>query len=253
MIDKIRFQEMESVILKAPIDMVINGKCYKKGQPIMIINKPALSVLEAHGNEKQASARGYEGSNTILDYVNFDIVDGYISLGLWNAIFGEVKQNIETIITKRVSTTLTNEDTIVLPDTPNTLFLYLVNNDTGVQELVSPSQYTISGRTITLLSSITRTVVIVYTTNIMAIEISTAKQVGNNLILELEMMGTAYDPISGEKFYVSIQCSKVNVSVDLSIGFNAQEKVSFTPIHCKCIPDMANNGINKALFNIVVF
>lgn len=253
MIDKIRFQEIENVILKAPMDMTINGKCYKKGQPVMIINKPSLSVLEAHGEEKQVSSRGYEGSNSTLDYVNFNIVDGYISLGLWNAIFGDVKLNTETLVTKRVGVDLINEDKITLPDVPKDLFLYLINVDTGAQELVSSSQYTINGKDIILSTSITRSMIIVYTTNINAMEISTAKQIGSNLVLELEIMGTAYDPISGDKFNISIQCPKVNVSVDLNIGFNAQERVSFTPIHCKCTPSLAKNGINKSIFDIVVF
>lgn len=252
MLERLRFQEIKSVIFKAPEDIVINRKQFKKGQPVLIIDEPSLSGFKISDFQKTATGRGYETSTGVINSVDFSIVDGYVLYNLWNMVYGTVDRNKDTVVSRKVFIDLNYDDTIEFEEDINNVFVYMVDDHNIANGVLRSDQYTIENNTIKLIGPFTGTLCIVYETPVKAKEICNANQLGENLVLDLDVLAEALDPISGEHMDIVMRFPSVNVTTDLGIKFNSNDTISYSRIDCKILPEKSKRGINKDLFQIIV-
>ena len=81
MLERLRMQEVSQIVLSVPEGVIIPGKNYITGEPIMIINNPALSNLAFLTRSISADdAQGHIGESGITKNMEFTILDKEVLL-----------------------------------------------------------------------------------------------------------------------------------------------------------------------------
>lgn len=254
MLERLRFQEIQKAIFRVKDDIVLNGKKFKKGQPFLVVDNATMSKFVVHMNSKSATDRGYIGGTDIIKGITFDLIEGHVLLNVFGSVFGNTKKQAIAPRTEMINVSLVDDDRIELPVTPidGTLLIYK-NTIDGTSMLLSDSQYTLEDNVITLITKFTGELLITYKENIEAMTQTGVYQIGQNMVLELELQCKALDIISGDQHEILMRFANVNTGVNFNILFNNSGDVSFSTIHCEVMPESAaQTGINKPLFEIDV-
>ena len=89
MIEQLRMQEVSQIILSMPEGAVIKNKHFEVGEPVMIINNPALSNLSFVSKPVSANdAQGHIGTAGITNSIDFIVNEGSVLYALWSYIYG---------------------------------------------------------------------------------------------------------------------------------------------------------------------
>lgn len=254
MLDRLRFQEVKKAIFRVKNDTVLNGKQYHKGQPFLVVDNATVSSFVVHTNVQKAIDRGFAGGTGTIRSITFDLIEGRILLNVFGSLFGTTEKDAITYRTEMVNVTLDDDDIIVLPSFPADEKVIIYKYDyNGSSTLLRGDQYSLNGDTITLISKYTGDLLITYKEEASAFYRTTINQIGENMILDLEMQCTAFDIISGDKFDVLMTFKNVNTSVDFRIVFNKSDSPSMSTVHCEVLPEqLVEKGINKVLFDIAI-
>lgn len=269
MLEQLRMQEVSQIILSKPEGAVIPGKDYGVGEPVMIINNPALSTLSFVSKAQTASdAQGFIGAAGITNNIEFVINDGSILYALWSYIYGYDKEsnNKPTVLKGVEYITMDEEGHLPLTQAPNKLYLYEVEDNKNI--LIPPTiemsgipqkNYEVCEKEIengfeyyidypgaktdcSYLAS--------YEYTVEPTTISHIKQIHNNIFCSMDIYIDAVDLKNDDKHTVYIHCNKVQVDTDLILSINDSGKASFTPIKIKSIAD--GESLNKDVATIMV-
>lgn len=290
MLEQLRMQEVSQIILSKPEGAVIPGKEYSIGEPVMIINNPALSSLSFVAKSQTAQdAQGFISSAGITNNIDFVINDGSILYALWSYIYGYNENNI-TEITLRGNEYIRLDDRGHLPlaQAPKKLYLYSVEDNENIlippiveESGVERTIYDIveeeyEGKTIYIESvdeegnvvkeetkellyryyidypeaDKNRSYLVSYEYTIQPSIVSHIKQIHNNVFCAMDIYIDAVDLKNDDKHTVIIHCDKVQVDTDLVLSVNNSEKASFTPIRIQSIAQ--GEELNKDVATIMV-
>ena len=267
MIERLRMQEVKQVILSMPEGAIIQGQSFKVGEPVMIINDPALSNLSFLSKPTQTTDdQGNISTSGITTSLDFVINEGTVLYALWSYIYG---MNMETGVKKQIRGNellrADNNGYITLSVKPelqiynNHFYLYRV--DGSQHTLVPANEYEFC------VSDHVREEDRIYYVNITNAKedeeffvvydylvepqmISNIKQIHNNIFCGLDIYMDAVDLQNDEHHTVYIHCDKVQVDTDMVLSINDVSKASFTPIRIKSIP--GGSDFNKDVATVVV-
>ena len=260
MLEQLRMQEVTQVILTVPEGAVIPGKHYSVGEPILIIENPALSNLSFLTRRVSADdANGHIGEAGITKNLEFTINDGSVLFGLWSYIYGI--NNIETneCELRGVEYIRPNKENLLpLTQPPKKMYLYKVEENKNT--LISTEDYDVvydedeKGEKTYYIeyNNIDKngTYLAAYSYDVEPLSVSNIKQIHNNIFCGIDIYINAVDLKNDEKHTVYIHCDKVQIDTNLILSVNNSQKASFTPIVVKSIPD--GNEVVKDVANIVV-
>lgn len=262
MIEQLRLQEVSQIILSMPEGAIIKGKDFKQGEPVMIINNPALSNLSFVSKPVVANdAQGHIGTAGITNNIDFVINEGSVLYALWSYIYGFNDDNPGQVKIKgnEYLTAASNGymklsakpeskpgvDNIYLykvEDNENTL---LPNDDYEICVTEDEDYYVHCPK-----AKEGDSYFITYNYKIEAKSISNIKQIHNNIFCSMDIYIDAVDLKNDDKHMVYIHCNKVQVDTDLILSINDSSKASFTPIRIKSVPE--GEELNKDIAKIVV-
>jgi len=263
MLETLRMQEVSQIVLSTPEGAVIPGRNSFVGEPIMIINNPALSNLSFTSKPVEASdAQGHIGTAGITNQLDFVINEGSILYALWSYIYGTVKQdNLITIIRGNEYLTVDAQGYAILGAKPildtghHNFYLYKVEDNQNI--LLPHDKYefcVVEGEDKWLVHIFDthegEQYFVTYDYEIEATAISTIKQIHNNIFAAIDIYIDAVDLKNDDKHTVLIHCDKVQVDTDVIISINNSGAASFTPIRIKSIP--GGEDFNKNVATIVV-
>jgi hypothetical protein len=251
MLERIRFQNIDMIVLKARDKYQIGERCYQKGQPILIIDNPAISSFNVYKNDSEPQSRGAEALTSVINRVEFEIVDGQIHYELWNSMFSEkVSSNIIQKF-KRKNLKLESIDEIDFEEEIKGMFIYKAGLNGSDTTMVGVDEYLIDDSKVIFQFPITGDYWFLYYVEKEVSDIRRVKQVSDNMIASLEVQGEALDMATGEKRRIILIFPKVSVNVDLGIRFGA-DSADFTAIKCVAMPELSASGISKDIFYMVV-
>lgn len=259
MLERLRMQEVSQIILSVPEGAILSGTNLRVGEPVMIIEKPAMSHLTFKTREKKSEdGRGFISASGQTQNIDFTINEGTILYSVWSYLHGINEEN--TIAKLRGTEWLTREGQYLKLQTdsePMDVILYLSKD--GDLILQKPgADYIIVQNTIDNKYYIELTNPITdeydyyvnYSYVMSNVQKTTVKQIHNNVFCGMDIYFDAVDTNTDDKHVVCIHCDKVQVFMDLSIGINDSTKASFTPITIKSIPQ--GNEVNKDIATIMV-
>ena len=85
MLERLRLQEVSEVILSVPAGVVITGTDFRANEPVLIIEKPALSTLNFRAKTKVAeNGRGFLSASGQTNNLDFTINEGSVIYALWS-------------------------------------------------------------------------------------------------------------------------------------------------------------------------
>ena len=256
MLEQLCMQEVSQIILSKPDGAVIPGKNYRVGEPIMIINNPALSSLSFLSKPCVAEdAQGHISTSGITKNIEFVINDGAILYALWSYIYGYNEETPDKTYLKGTECIQLSDDGYLwLSKAPIKLFLYRVEDNENI--LIPSYKYTVveteDGHYGIEYSEAKKidNYLVSYEYEIEPTTISHIKQIHNNIFCAMDIYIDAVDLKNGDKHIVYIHCDKVQVDTDLVISINNSNKMSFTPIRIKSIAE--GDELNKDIAKIVV-
>lgn len=264
MIEQLRMQEVSQIILSMPEGAIIKNKHFEVGEPVMVINNPALSNLSFVSKPVGVNdAQGHIGTAGITNNIDFVINEGSVLYALWSYIYGfndEVPG--ETKIKGNEYLTADKNGRIVLSAIPelnpgiDKFYLYKSADNENI--LLEHARYSFE---VDAQDNLTGGVVIdgakegevyfvTYTYKVDAKTISNIKQIHNNIFCSIDIYIDAVDLKNDDKHTVYIHCDKVQVDTDMVLSINDSSKASFTPIRIKSIAD--GGELNKNIATIVV-
>lgn len=263
MLEQLRMQEVSQIIFTMPEGAIIPGKNYRVGEPVMIIDNPALSTLSFLSRPVTAADnQGHIGTAGITKNLEFIINDGAILYSLWSYVYGydNGKPEGETYLRGNEYLTLQDDGLLHLKERPRHLYLYLVrdngnilipNNEYEILELVEDETNNVCSYAIQYTNaSINETYMVFYEYLVEPVTVSNVKQIHNNIFCTMDVYIDAVDLKNDDKHTVYIHCDKVQITTDLVLSINDSNKASFTPIKVTSIPD--GDGFNKDVATIVV-
>lgn len=258
MIERLRMQEVQQVILSVPEGAIINGGSYKEGEPVIIVDKPGLSNLNfLTTNAQITDGRGFIGASGMTNRLDFTINEGSILYGAWSYIHG-INEALQEVELKGTEWLIPDNNRLILSTSsePINLILYgsidgklvLLTKDVDYDIILEDDKYIIN-----LLFNNYNNYFVVYNYKTIA-QTTNIKQIHNNLFCSLDIYMDAVDMVTEEHHEVCIHCDKVQVFMDLMISTNNSQQVSFTPIRICSIPvaDQQRAGINKDVAKIMV-
>lgn len=260
MLERLRMQEVSQIIFSVPEGAVIAGTNLKFGEPVMIIDKPAMSKLTFISREKKAEdGRGFISASGQTQNIDFVINEGTVLYSLWSYLHGLNEENTisklrgtEWLERKGVYLKLTTEnepmDLILYSYLDNKLSLLKPQEDYNIFFNTADNKYYIE-----LINPGNMAADKYYTnyTYVMSnVQKTTIKQIHNNVFCAMDIYFDAVDCNTDDKHTVCIHCDKVQIFSDLSIGINDSTKASFTPIQVRSIP--AGGDLNKDIATITV-
>lgn len=260
MLERLRMQEVSQIIFSVPEGAVIAGTDLKFGEPVMIIDKPAMSKLTFISREKKAEdGRGFISASGQTQTIDFTINEGTILYSLWSYLHGLSEENTisrlrgtEWLEKKGAYLKLTTENEpmdlvlyayvnkqllLLKPQQDYNLFLNTVDNKYYI-ELINPDMM------------MAEKYYTNYTYVITNVQKTTIKQIHNNVFCAMDIYFDAIDCDTDDKHTVCVHCDKVQIFADLAIGINDSTKASFTPIQIRSIP--AGGDLNKDIATITV-
>lgn len=264
MIEQLRMQEVSQIILSMPEGAIIKNKHFEIGEPVMVINNPAVSNLSFVSKPIGVNdAQGHVGTAGITNNIDFVINEGSVLYALWSYIYGFNDENPGATKIKGNEYLTADEDGKIIlsakPElTPGTDRFYLYTSKDNINVLLPHSQYAFEEDD---KGEVTGVVYIdgakdgdqffvSYTYIVDATTISTIKQIHNNIFCAMDIYIDAVDLKNDDKHTVYIHCDKVQVDTDMVLSINDSSKASFTPIRIKSIAD--GSELNKDIATIVV-
>lgn len=259
MLERLRMQEVSQIILSVPEGAILSGTNLRVGEPVMIIEKPAMSHLTFKTREKKSEdGRGFISASGQTQNIDFTINEGTILYSVWSYLHGINEEN--TIAKLRGTEWLIKEGKYLKLKTdsePMDVILYLSKD--GELVLQKPiTDYSIIQNTvdnkyyIELVHPIEDedSYYVNYSYVMSNVQKTTIKQIHNNIFCGMDIYFDAVDTNTDDKHTVCVHCDKVQVFMDLAIGINDSTKASFTPITIKSIPQ--GNEVNKNIAVITV-
>ncbi len=252
MLEQLRMQEVAQIILSVPKGAEIPGKNYSVGEPVMIINRPALSSLSFISKPAVAEdAQGHISTSGITKNIEFIINDGAVLYSLWSYIYG-LNENQPTAHLFKGTEEIRLDDKKQAWLSKKAESMYLYDSDNNLIPTVKYQGISKNGKYGIELPSAKEgdTLLAVYNYLDTASSISKIKQIHNNIFCAMDIYIDATDLQGDEKHTVYIHCDKVQVDTDLILSINDSSKASFTPIKIKSIAE--GDGIDKSVATIVV-
>ena len=275
MIEQLRMQEVSQIILSKidgavvkqnlvnPLEKGVAYGDYETGEPIMIINNPALSNLSFVSKPVAANdAQGHIGTAGITNQIDFIINEGSVLYALWSYIYGLSTEGPKNV--KIRGNEYLNSDAngyIKLTSKPelepgvDRLYVYKVVD--GKNILLSNDQYELCVLDtddnvwyVHVFDSAEEEFFITYNYSIEAQSVSNIKQIHNNIFCAMDIYIDAVDLKNDDKHTVYIHCDKVQIDTDMVLSINDSSKASFTPIRVRSVPD--GEHLNKDIATVVV-
>ena len=260
MLERLRMQEVSQIILSVPEGAILSGTNLRVGEPVMIIEKPAMSHLTFKTREKKSEdGRGFISASGQTQSIDFTINEGTILYSVWSYLHGINADN--TISKLRGTEWLERQGTYLKLTTesePMDLILYICN-DNKLTLMKPQEDYVLFHNTaddnyyIELVNPENMAGEKYYTNYsyvISNVQKTTIKQIHNNIFCAMDVYFDAVDCDTDDKRTVCVHCDKVQIFSDLAIGINDSAKASFTPITIKSIPQ--GNEVNKDIATITV-
>lgn len=259
MLERLRIQEVSEIILSVPEGVVIAGTDLSVGEPVMIIEKPALSQLTFNTREKKVESRGFISASGTTRNIDFTINEGSVLYSVWSYLHGINTIKTTSLLRGTEWIHADNEQYVKLsaPSAPIKPVLYKKNDEDKLSLLTYQKDYTIVYQgednkeyLIQFNEPVSGDYFICYTYEIKDVDTTNVKQIHNNIFCSMDIYFDAVDMDTDDKHVVCIHCDKVQVSTDLAIGINNSQKASFTPITIRSVPD--GNELNKDIAVITV-
>lgn len=276
MLEQLRMQEVSQIILSKPEGAVIRQNRinpqekgieygdFEVGEPVMIINNPALSNLSFVSKPVVANdAQGHIGTAGITNQIDFVINEGSILYALWSYIYGLNDENIgRTKIRGNEYLSADAQGYLKLSAKPemspgnDSIYLYRIEDNENV--LLSNEDYefcvsdTEPKQWYVHIFNATEgeNYFIAYNYMVDALTVSTIKQIHNNVFCSMDIYIDAVDLKNDDKHTVYIHCDKVQVDTDMILSINDSSKASFTPIRIKSVAQ--GEELNKDIAKVVV-
>lgn len=276
MLEQLRMQEVSQIILSKPEGAVIRQNRtnpqekgieygdFEVGEPVMIINNPALSNLSFVSRPAVAQdAQGHIGTAGITNHIDFVINEGSILYALWGYIYGlnEEKPGLTKIRGNEYLQT-DAQGYAKLSAKPemdpgnDKFYVYSVNDNSNV--ILNKDEYELCVSDIEprqwylhiFNAKEKETFFVTYNYLIDATTVTTVKQVHNNVFCSMDIYIDAVDLKNDDKHVVYIHCDKVQVDTNMVLSVNDSSKASFTPIHIKSVA--TGEDLNKDIATVVV-
>ena len=254
-------QEVSEIVLTVPEGAVIAGTNLTVGEPIMIIKDPSLSVLEFKTTaQTNADAKGFLSASGLTSKLDFTINEGSILYSVWSYIHGTLEQKgtstlkgTEWILPDKIMGT---DFYLSAESEPRNVTLYELV-DGVLQKRTRGQDYEIYADEDRFLIRLSyqpnfHKFFVVYSYTMTDVNITTVKQIHNNVFGALDIYFKAVDIETEEEHTVCVHCDKVQIFMDLAISVNDHQKASFTPIKICSIPESVDKGINKDIATITV-
>lgn len=252
MLNRLRFQELDRAVFKVRTAGCYGGTRYEKGEPFLVIDDAVMSNFSINQRTNTFTGRSTEANTSTIESVTFELTNGQIMLGVFGDIFGKQQENTEAFYTLTGSEVLNGTNVLTLPSQPyGTLTLYYMD-EYGKLTKIPREDYAIDGQEITFGDEMNKTVSYAYSEKFEAKEITNIRQLGQELVLSLELQCEALDVITEEKFGVLLNFPKVVLGTDFSITFNNSESASGSILYVMAVPEDLQNGVNKGVFTIEV-
>lgn len=265
MIEQLRMQEVSQIILSMPEGAIIKNKHFEVGEPVMIINNPALSNLSFLSKPVVANdAQGHIGTASITNYIDFVINEGSVLYALWSYIYGfndevpgEVKIRGNEYLKTDKNGYLHLSAKPELKPGIDSVYLYKVEDNKNILLSNDSYEFCVSDTEpknyyIHLLNPAKEDedYFVTYNYLVEATTVSKIKQVHNNIFCSMDIYIDAVDLKNDDKHTVYVHCDKVQVDTDMVLSVNNSSKASFTPIRIKSIA--TGEELNKDIATIVV-
>lgn len=260
MLERLRLQEVSEIIFTVPEGVNIAGSDLKAGEPVMMINKPALSKLDFRTSEKHSQdGRGFISASGQTKRLEFVINEGSILYTVWSYLHGTITE--QTSARLKGSEYVKPEDGILTLDImgaeakPENLLVYR-KIDNNLQKLQFGIDYSsfynqeTEKYTVKLNSVDDNEYLLIYDYIIQDVMQTKVKQIHNNIFCAMDIYIDAMNMDTDEPCKVCIHCNRAQIFMDLSIGINNSSKASFTPIYVYSIPE--GNELNKDVATITV-
>lgn len=252
MLERLRMQEVKEIIFSVPEGAVIEGTNFKAGEPVMIIQNPGISQLLFSEGKKKNEDKSFLSASSHTKSLDFTINEGAILYSVWSYLHGTSSTHTSTIL--RGTEWLEAEDgRLLLSSIPKTIVVY----EKTEERLIKVSGYHLIKEDekcyVVLDNPTTNSYFVSYTYTIDDVQITTVKQIHNNVFCTMDIYFEGVDMETDDKYDICVHCDRVQIFSDLAIGINDSAKASFTPIEVHSIPQYNNNGhINKNIADIVV-
>lgn len=276
MLEQLRMQEVSQIILSKPEGAVIRQNRinpqekgveygdFEVGEPVMIINNPALSNLSFVSKPVVANdAQGHIGTAGITNQIDFVINEGSILYALWSYIYGLSDENIgRTKIRGNEYLSADAQGYLKLSAKPemspgnDSIYLYRTEDNENVLLSNEDYEFCVSDTEpkqwyVHVFDAIEgENYFIAYNYMVDALTVSTIKQVHNNVFCSMDIYIDAVDLKNDDKHTVYIHCDKVQVDTDMILSINDSSKASFTPIRIKSVAQ--GEELNKDIAKVVV-
>lgn len=276
MLEQLRMQEVSQIILSKPEGAVIRQNRinpqekgveygdFEVGEPVMIINNPALSNLSFVSKPVVANdAQGHIGTAGITNQIDFVINEGSILYALWSYIYGLNDENIgRTKIRGNEYLSADAQGYLKLSAKPemspgnDSIYLYRIEDNENVLLSNEDYEFCVSDTEpkqwyVHVFDAIEgENYFIAYNYMIDALTVSTIKQIHNNVFCSMDIYIDAVDLKNDDKHTVYIHCDKVQVDTDMILSINDSSKASFTPIRIKSVAQ--GEELNKDIAKVVV-
>lgn len=277
MIEQLRMQEVSQIILSKPKGAIIRQNPDKRpgnkgpeygdfevGEPVMIINNPALSNLSFVSKPVTATdGQGHIGTAGITNQIDFIINEGSVLYALWSYLYG-LNDDQPGLVKIRGNEYLDSDSQGYIKlstkpelDTGNDKFyLYKVEDNENI--LLSHNEYEFCVTDKEPRDWLVHifdaeegdTYFVSYDYKVAPLSVSNIKQVHNNIFCSMDIYIDAVDLKNDDKHTVYIHCDKVQVDTDLILSVNDSGKASFTPIRIKSVA--TGEDLNKNIATIVV-
>lgn len=262
MIERLRMQEVEEIILSVPEGVTIAGTNLKYGEPVMIIKNPQLSTLQFNTTSKKIADRGDLGSPNQISRLDFTINEGSISYAVWTYLHGILENNTSSKIKGTEYVETDDEHKILLSAHTTISNLIVYKNVDGVLTKLYPqtdyeAYYTtvegVINNYVEIIGTDNKNYFICYDYVINGVDVSTIKQISNNIICSLDIYFDALDIDNDEHKKVVLHCDRAQVFSDLAISINDSSKASFNPITINAIAEQNDKGdLNKTIATLTV-
>lgn len=276
MLEQLRMQEVSQIILSKPEGAVIRQNRinpqekgveygdFEAGEPVMIINNPALSNLSFVSKPIVANdAQGHIGTAGITNQIDFIINEGSILYALWSYIYGLNDENIgRTKIRGNEYLSADAQGYLKLSAKPemspgnDSIYLYRIEDNENVLLSNEDYEFCVSDTEpkqwyVHVFDAIEgENYFIAYNYMVDALTVSTIKQIHNNVFCSMDIYIDAVDLKNDDKHTVYIHCDKVQVDTDMILSINDSSKASFTPIRIKSVAQ--GEELNKDIAKVVV-
>lgn len=260
MLERLRLQEVSEIIFTIPEGVNIAGSNLKAGEPVMMINKPALSKLDFRTSEKHSQdGRGFISASGQTKRLEFAINEGSILYTVWSYLHGTITE--QTNARLKGSEYIKPQNGVLTLDisgadaNPENLLVYR-KMENSLQKLQPGIDYSsfynqdTEQYIVKLNSDNNDEHLLIYDYIIQDVMQTTVKQIHNNIFCAMDIYADAMNMDTDEPCTVCIHCDKVQIFMDLSISVNNSAKASFTPIYVYSIPE--GNELNKDIATITV-